>query len=74
MDKVKEFLKSIPKGERADWARKHGMDPVRISQILGGHKGIGLEYADKIIDGSDGKLVLKDFIDRDPAEPEKAAA
>jgi hypothetical protein len=63
MEKVITFLKSIPKGERADWARKHGMDPVRISQIVGGHKGIGLEYAAKIIGGSDGRVVLQDFID-----------
>jgi hypothetical protein len=67
MDKVKKFLNSIPKGERADWARKNGMDPVRISQIVGGHKGIGLEYAAKIIAGSGGRLELNDFVEQPTA-------
>ncbi len=70
MKKVIGFLKAIPKRNRADWATKNGMDPVRISQIVGGHKGVGLQYAAKIIKGSGGALTLDDFIKKDD---EKAA-
>lgn len=73
MSKIKCFLDSIPRTTRADWARRHGMDPVRVSQIAGGHKGIGLDYARKILRGAaelGAVLSLDDFF---PAEltPEK---
>lgn len=68
MDKVIGFLKGIPKRNRADWARAHDMDPVVISQIVGGHKGIGLQYAARIIKGSGGALVLDDFIEKRDAQ------
>lgn len=61
MQRVIDFLNSFPPGTRSDWARQHGMDPVRISQIVGGHKGIGLDYAIKLIRASDGRLSLDDF-------------
>jgi hypothetical protein len=66
MQKVKDFLNSFPKGTRAEWARRHNMDPVRVTQIAGGHKGAGLEYASKIIGGSEGKLRLADFVEPPP--------
>lgn len=60
-NKVVEFLRSFPNGTRAEWARKHDLDPTRLSQIANGHKGIGLDYAIKIIKGSDGQLCIDDF-------------
>lgn len=61
MQRVIDFLNSFPPGTRSEWARQHGMDPVRISQIVGGHKGIGLDYAIKLIKASDGRLSIDDF-------------
>lgn len=61
MDKVKRFLNGFERGTRAQWCRDHGLDPIRIAQIAGGHKGVGLSYAQKIIDASDGQLGFDDF-------------
>ncbi len=76
MEKVKQFLDGIPKGERADWARRHEMDPVRVSQIAGGHKGCGLDYARKILAGAKelgAELTLDDFFEVAPAQQDSEA-
>jgi hypothetical protein len=66
MEKVIAFVKAIPRRNRANWARRHGMDPVRISQFIGRHKGIGIRYAAKILAASGGALSIEDFIVKRP--------
>lgn len=61
MEKVIEFLNGFDHGSRAKWCRANDLNEVVISQIANRHKGIGLEIAQKIIDGSGGKLTFEDF-------------
>ena len=61
MQKVLNFLQAFERGKRSEWARAHGMSPNVVAQIATGHKGVGLEYAQKMIAGSRGKLKLADF-------------
>ena len=61
MEKVKAFLQSFPRGGRTAWSLANGMSPNVVAQIATGHKGVGLEYAMKMIAGSKGKLKLADF-------------
>ena len=58
---LKEYMKRMTPGERADFAKRANTSVVYISQISHGHRRAGIKTIKAIEDASGGKVTAKDL-------------
>lgn len=62
MDKLIAYLKTLPRGGRAKFAKEARLCPTYLWRIEHGQKGVGLEVAARLVAASHGALRLEDFV------------